>query len=435
MGSKANISKLGYQLGFCAAYHYPDKIRSLLSYILDRLGERLGWDQVVSVILYGSTSRGELSYIDKGNIDLFSDFELEVVTVNRVPAKIIQGIKADLGKDKMGIANPLFHVDISFNTRLGYRIKKIFDRRIANYEMKETGKVLYGEDLLRSFPRIDVNNLDMGNTNQLILVRLWMQLLFLPPSFPGLQAGAREEQLVKYCLVRNALDVLTIYLPNAGVLLPTYKARLEYIRQHKDKLAGLPEDYGRFLEECYHAKTTLQFKLPMKEYYARMLEGYLFLLEYLLGMERGKAALGERSEEISRAIIADRDAFMSDRLLSRYKRYRNERLLTKRMGKGILNTVKWIKADRRPMVLVTLLNMHMYIYQKMCNSNQADRCLDMAIKYAEKSQMLEPGQEGVAGMEGWFSLKSKIILFMSKWFYRDTQYVNNLRRELGWEED
>ena len=87
------------------------------------------------------------------------------------------------------------------------------------------------------------------------------------------------------------------------------------------------------------------------------------------------------------------------------------------------------------MVLVTLLNMHMYIYQKMCNSNQADRCLDMAVKYAEKSQMLEPGQEGVAGMEGWFSLKSKIILFMSKWFYRDTQYVNNLRRELGWEED
>ena len=78
-----------YNFDFIDRFNYPPSIRNQFRTILDKVNSYLRSERVCSVILYGSTSRGELSYkirYQDGKIDLFSDYELWVIT-EKYPSK------------------------------------------------------------------------------------------------------------------------------------------------------------------------------------------------------------------------------------------------------------------------------------------------------------------------------------------------------------
>lgn len=411
-----------FNLEFCDNYGYPKEIKKHFEFILKRIDDCWGLDNVISIILYGSTSRGELSYtVEDGELELFSDYELEVITENSVSKDKIDKLKKSLGKKAFDIDNPLFHVDISTNTKLSFWIKTKLDRRIAVFETKENGTILYGDNLLDMLPIINLKNLDFGNLNELILIRLWMQLLYLPEGFIGGNLGEKESRVLKYFLARNALETLTIFLPNEGILLPNYKSRVEYFVQNYANNSIFPRGYLKFIKECYTAKKELRFSMSIEEYYKNMLEGYLALIEYLLGIESTSDTINNRIKKVNDALLRGKSDFLNDNFLSKFRRKRREYRIWRNMLKhNIFKSIKWLFRDKRPYIIGFLLNMHFFLYNKFLNNENGDDFIKFAQRFM--GEFVDTGY----GFEEWTELKNEFVIFMSRWLYSDPDYVKNL---------
>lgn len=415
-----------FNLEFCDNYDYPKEIKRHLEFILKQIDEYLDLDNVISVILYGSTTRGELSYtVEDGELDIFSDYELEVITETKVSRNKIDKLKKSLARNAFGITNPLFHVDISINTKLSYWIKTKLDRRIAIFETRENGVILYGDNLLDMLSDINLKKLDFGNINELVLIRLWMQLLYLPEGFIRGDLGETESKVLKYFLARNALETLTIFLPHKGVLLPTYKSRVEYFVKNYANNSIFPERYSEFIEECYNVKKELRFGKSIEEYYKNMFEGYLALIEFLLGHERTPDNINKRIKKINDALYRGKKDFLNDNLLSKFRRKRREYKMWKDMLKNNSNTlqsIKWLFKDKRPYILGFLINMHRFLYNKFLSGENEDYSIISAKRFMEEFTAANPDSIS----DDWLELKNNFVIFMSRWLYNDPDYVKKL---------
>jgi hypothetical protein len=416
-------------LDFCDNYKYPPLIKSLLLKVILQIGESVGWEQIYSIILYGSTSRGELTYSVNGELDLYSDFEFEVVTRKKTSKTVIERLKNRLARGKLGINNRLFHVDITFNTKAALYLKRLLDRRIANYEMKENGKILYGENIIKSMPSININNLDIGNTNELILVRLWMQLLFMPTAIYGGHMSKAEEGLVKYCLARNSLELITIFLPNEGVLLPTYKSRVEYYVKNYSNNRYFPHDYADYLYACYLTKRDLNYTYSLEEYYYHLLIGYISMIECLIKQKPQNDDIDRRVEAINNYLSKNTIKCLNDSPLSKYKRIRNELFYVFRCRKNPLRSLLWLIKDKRPQIIGSLLNMHMYLYKNMVKAGHSDIYLSKASEYLKRCDLMGINHEKAAGVGKWVLLREEIISFMGNWLYNNPSYPKSILKE------
>ena len=418
-----------FNLEFCDVYKYPDEIKEHFIFILNQICDNFGWENILSIILYGSTARGELSYtIKNGKLDIFSDYELEVIYKNKIPRHRMDNLKKNLQKLSSQIKNPLFHVDITYNTKWSFWLKARLDRRIAIYETKKNGIILYGENFLKKLPEITLKNLDMGNTNELTLIRLWMQLLFIPKNVIIGNPSKYEVEILKYFLARNSLEILTIFLPNQGILLPTYKDRVRYFSQKYKKFSYVfPEDFHVFLNECYNVKKTLHYNLSLKDYYQNMLEGYLCLLEYLLGAEKVSSDLFERAEKVSEILYSGKKDFLKDNSLSKYRRIRREFRMWKNRPFGKLPLI-WLFRDKRPYILGFLLNMHMFLFNELFEKKEKVNFLENANRFMAKFSNINLKIQN--DIQGWSKLRERFIKFMSYWLYNDPFYVYSIRREM-----
>jgi len=209
-------------LTFCDEYGYPQQIKDQIEDIVTIFRKS---DNIKSIILSGSAARGELSY-KKGNdaLTIFSDYEFFLVTDKKYSLEEQARLNASLSEYEHGIRknSPLFKIDYSYTiqNRLS-RLPKI----IRNFELKQNGKTLWGHDYISNVPDISIKDLDYRDLNSIIYKRLWHVLDHLPDD---LQFDNDEENL-KYILCRNILDLTTIILPYQGILLPTYRRRIEWI--------------------------------------------------------------------------------------------------------------------------------------------------------------------------------------------------------------
>jgi len=103
-----------FNLQFCEKYGYPAEVHDHLKNILACLNQA----RVLSVLLIGSTCRGELGFIRRadGQLCLLSDYEFFVVVDGPINdedmARSTEALKnLEL---RLGGGSPLFHIDVSW---------------------------------------------------------------------------------------------------------------------------------------------------------------------------------------------------------------------------------------------------------------------------------------------------------------------------------
>jgi len=416
------MSKVADLLG---PFAYPAELIACVTEVATWVDRHL---PVSRLLLLGSTARGEASWHEhRGSVNILSDLEFYLLTTRPLGADERQGLSDAMRgwHETWTFPNPFFHIDISINPEALFWRKLRFDRRIAAYEVISNAIVLLGADFERGPHLFGVKQLDLGNTNELVLVRLWMQLLFTPSRVVLGAANETEWLVLKYALCRNILEVLTILLPNCGVLLPSYSAREQYFRGHEELHHLLPAGAVEVQAACVDAKMRLHMPAPWAEYYAQFLLQYLSLLNFLVG---STCAEPSPSMELVRVtaerVVSSRGSFMLDGWLPKARRARRETRLALRyvQQSGPLTAVRWLQQPRRCLIISYLLHMHWALFELL--QTRQGGALSGAIGALDAldpsfSARDLPGDAA----QRWLELRRSFVQFMSWWQYNDRRYL------------
>lgn len=276
------------KLDFCQKFNYPGEIESLLKKIVEALNRK----GVLSIMTLGSLPRGELSYrIKNGDLTLFSDIDLLVITeykLSKEKMNFLSSLLKDLGK-KFQPLNPLFDIKIEFFSLQDF---KRLPFKVRFYELKETGKVLFGQDLRYMMPKFDINDRDIKDTNSIVLRRLLHMLLYFPKELLEDRKKDFIQDFFKYVVTRNALDIATVLLFQKGICLTTYKEKVEYIVLRSDDfIDDFGSDFPAFLTRCLKIKLDMDFNQSLISLFEDTLKYFRSLLVYILknnGVDLGK---------------------------------------------------------------------------------------------------------------------------------------------------
>jgi len=275
------------------AISYPQLVQESLRQITCILGEVPG---VLSILLLGSAARGELAYAElDGRLEVFSDYEFLVVTGRRLPARERQRVAERLARleREFGQRNPLFHIDVIFRER--HRLRTL-PRIIFTYELRANGQVLHGEDVRPLLPEVTLANLDLRNTNEILIKRLWAMLLHTPRRLLYGPLTRLEEMVWGYVLCRNALDLTTVLLPHCGVLLPSYGERVKHLAEHYGQLglaSRFGEEFPAFLTACLQERQSLHFSESLPYRYAKVINHIVVALRLMCLFNEWPISRGE----------------------------------------------------------------------------------------------------------------------------------------------
>lgn len=284
---------------FCLKFHYPEEIQALLK----KIAEILDKESMVLAVALGSLSRGELSYrIKSKRLELFSDIDLLAVTKGTISTEeqvVLKKRLKDLKKEFYP-TTPLFDIGIEF-----FSLQDIqrLPLKVRFYELRESGEVLFGPDIRGIIPEFDINKLDRQDTNNIILRRLFSILLYFPKELLDSKKIDLTEDVFKYSLARNALDIATVLLFQKGIFLCTYKKRVEYIvKEPGNFINDFDQDMPDFLVRCLRVKLGMDFSQSSITLFADALKYFRMLLVYTLrnngvnlGTARSPSALIKKS--------------------------------------------------------------------------------------------------------------------------------------------
>lgn len=417
--------KIG-NLGFCDSYGYPVAVKEHLAEILDQILYFLGANAVRSVILFGSTSRGELSYkiSDDEQIDLLSDYEFLIVARERVSKSQTQALSKALRGNRVRwrISNPLFHIEFMLNSTLKFFVKTPFLRRIGAYELFKEGVTLFGDDLLNYQLGGDItaDNLDYGNTNALILERLWWLLFYMPLSIISQQMTSSEEEIINYLTARSALEILAIFLPNEGMLLPGYRKRVDYFVRHYPEGSYFGPSFHGFISNCLDHKLYLCAHDSFVNNYRNLLEGYLSLLNYLLSEKKPHSLSIEALSPVCDRLVRTEKNLFPDPFYPSWRRlikdYRVARAL------GICSPVSWMWTEKRLHAVAFLLYAHGALLEHLegraMPAHYLQRAASLLAWLTRNNQMKacqQVGKNEADKVDEWVRLCRRFVDFMITW--------------------
>ena len=239
-----------------------------------------------SLYLTGSAARGEAVFRTvAGRPVFFSDYEFISVSSRPPAAGTRTAIRRDLNAIEALQANPnpLFHIDLAHFQ--AWRLSRL-PRNIFTFELKANARLLHGRDVRSRFPAVTPRGSDLRLVNEIVLKRLWALCVLLPNTFITGSPGGTAEQARSYVLARNALDLATVLLPHAGILMPGYAARDDVLQARWAQLpfAGtFGNAFPVFMHACLESRRSLALTAPPAEIYAVLL-GYIErLLAWLAG--------------------------------------------------------------------------------------------------------------------------------------------------------
>ena len=245
---------------------------------------------VSSIYLIGSAARGELSAITiDGNIELYSDVEFCVVTNGRIDSISRKNLFTSLAEIEQAIVNPnpLFHIDILLRDKLWL---SRMPRTIFTFEFKKNGKLLLGKDTKKRLPDVTLHNLDYRDANEILYKRLWALLLYLPKRWLLENLSPSEIRVAGYIFCRNALDITTVLLPQADILLPTYCQRVEKLSAVYSFLPfaqHLGNGFPDFMQMCLKHRLDLDFDhIALETLYAETIHYLKLALLCVSGSEQ-----------------------------------------------------------------------------------------------------------------------------------------------------
>lgn len=202
------------------------------------------FDGKLSVVLLGSLSRGEGSWINESGRDiLVSDIEFFTVYPDETASfKEYDEFINSYAKEMFGEnASSLFHADNSYVSKSKM---KSMEKKLLTYDAVHFGKCVVGEDVVPLFPKIDIHNINLYDIRDILTHRVFAVLYY---GFPLKEQGNEAEY--RYCLAKNSLDLMTVLLVENGILESGF-----INRYNKIKLLSIDEKIKDYFGYCLSLK-------------------------------------------------------------------------------------------------------------------------------------------------------------------------------------
>lgn len=180
----------------------------------------------LSVILLGSLSRGEGTFITENGRDvLVSDIEFFTVYPQEITSLAEYNRFIQIYAEEIFAENKssLFHVD---NSNISYARLPELDKKLLTYDAVHFGKCVVGENVMNLLPEINIGNINLYDIRDILTHRVFSVLYY---GFP-LKFAGKEEQY-RYSLAKNSLDLMTVLLVERGVLESGFINRYEKIKE------------------------------------------------------------------------------------------------------------------------------------------------------------------------------------------------------------
>ncbi len=182
------------------------------------------FNEELSVILLGSLSRGEATWIEnEDGFSIISDIEFFTVYPQGFDrfsefTNFIEATAKEVFKDQK---SSLFHIDNTFICRTA--LPKI-ERKLLTYDAKCMGKAVVGRDDIKDLPEISLKNINLWDIKDILTHRVFSVLYY---GLPLKAEGNFEEY--RYSLAKNSLDLMTVLLVCHGKLASGFVNRLEIV--------------------------------------------------------------------------------------------------------------------------------------------------------------------------------------------------------------
>lgn len=217
------------------------------------------WNGKLSVILLGSLSRGEATWIETESGPLMVS-DIEYFTVYPEDFDDFEGFRAHeakVAKEVFGEdRSSLFHID---NSMVCKSALPALERKLLTYDAKCLGKTVVGKDYLSLIPEINLKNINLWDIRDILTHRVFSALYY---GFPLKDEGNETEY--RYNIAKNSLDLMTVMLVCHGILESGFVRRLEVI-----KTLDIDEKIKNYFEfclsiklssECEHSYTTSEME-------------------------------------------------------------------------------------------------------------------------------------------------------------------------------
>jgi len=408
---------------------YPEIIKNHLSELFESILDNLYLDNIVSILFIGSGSRNELSYnIQEKDIDIFSDYEF-VIIVNKMLSqkefdklnKIFRSLE-----EKWDIKSPLFYIDYGVSTLSKF---KLTPPTLWAYEAKNLGVIVYGRDVRQDLVDVVLSNLDYGNLNELIIVRLWNMLVHMNNVFIKKENNKYEDFIIKFYYSRNILDILTILLPNYSILKAGYRNRTKYFVEKFNNQKW--NSYKKDFERITNLKIDLVDDISLEESQNIFNDGFINLIADISSLNNVKSI---EDLEKNRNIIIKNKIF-KEKTIRTLRRKVIELKLFKNYYRYDLKSIELFMNDEiRMNLLFLLLLIHKSMHLSLPNDEKI-KYLKKAIDYFNKISYQNKYNYSydISFEDNFISLREKLLDFMMIWFYgRSNVQKKDIEKHMKW---
>ena len=213
---------------------YPNEISNMLNTLINIYDK-----ECKSIILYGSTAHNGLTYRKiKNQFEFLSDIEFIVVPNDSVNEdnkefeKKLMKKSFDYLKENSSIVFPPY-VDVNSVSK-DFFIKA--QLRISTFELKNNGKVVKGDNLLKLLPTVNQNNYSYKVQNIEIVKALKILLIESNKWFlcEDSYFNQKYEEQFCYFLCSSFLNILRTLLPIFGIFELTNQERVNQVLKLKN---------------------------------------------------------------------------------------------------------------------------------------------------------------------------------------------------------
>lgn len=325
----------------------------------------------VRIVLLGSTARHEHSYgVLAGHEELYGDLEVLVMVNRPLEAGAERRFHAEVQavERRAGYQNPFFHIDAPVRDDRLFWLRFPHEVRLASLELVRSGQVLEGAPLPRDHPAAVLDRLDRGALREVALTRLWLHYRHLPIQVLEGSECAWERQILGLASCRNLLDILTVLLPEQGVLHADYRSRLARAEADPALLAPLGPGALAMQREALRGKLELRVpEDPVPLYRAFLDQSARLLLHLLADPARPEADLDTAIRQAVDALVSAPRDFARPSAVLRARRLpalARAALSVARHG-GVAMAARFAAANRRNRMAATLLLLHRDVVRQL----------------------------------------------------------------------
>jgi hypothetical protein len=392
-------------------------VRPLIKECRDKIVDFIGGKNLVSLALIGSAARNELSIKSENPLELYSDIEFLIVVNSTLSKNEIACLRELLNKETKtcAIKNQFFSIDFGICT-----LKKIYIMPVTLWasEVKVFSVILYGLDFTKYLRKPNINNFDLGSLNELLISRLWNLVISVPNKYLNGIESQKTLEYVNFSYARNTIDLLTILMPNLGILEFGYKNRLQLLFEKNCVV-------NETLKNIFKIATQLKLNpngenLKVEKLDQNFHSAFISVVSIISNYNFDK---NEKSHYFGPLLILSlvcETKIFKEKLIRRLRRKFIDFFVFKKFYKSTPKYLKVVAKDFiRPKIFAILFGLTQFIYlHRKGEFGAADRSLDEAIHISmELSLVSDKFINSGPSLNKFYYLRNQVLNFMTVWFY------------------